>query len=68
MFDILATDAATKLVHHLEFWSVDPNALDDGNFSKPVIQQDPTVVLNQFLQGEGFRLFCLTCQNGLDGF
>ena len=25
-----------------------------GNFSKPVIQQDPAKVLNQFLQGEGF--------------
>ena len=55
LFDILATDAAVKLVHHLVFGKVDPNALDDDwNFSKPVIQQDPAVVLNQFLQGEGF--------------
>ncbi|WP_282152796.1 L,D-transpeptidase family protein [Ruegeria atlantica] len=55
LFDILATDAAVKLVHHLVFGKVDPNALDDDwNFSKPVIQQDPAVALNQFLQGEGF--------------
>ncbi len=55
LFDILATDAAVKLVHHLVFGKVDPNALDDDwNFSKPVIQQDPSIVLNQFLQGEGF--------------
>ncbi len=54
-FDILATDAAVKLVHHLVFGKVDPNALDDDwNFSKPVVQQDPATVLNQFLQGEGF--------------
>ncbi|MFA3920176.1 L,D-transpeptidase family protein [Ruegeria hyattellae] len=55
LFDILATDAAVKLVHHLVFGKVDPSALDDDwNFSKPVIQQDPAVVLSQFLQGDGF--------------
>ncbi len=55
VFDIIATDAAVKLVHHLVFGKVDPNALDDDwNFSKPVIQKDPAVVLSQFLQGDGF--------------
>ncbi|NOD97594.1 L,D-transpeptidase family protein [Ruegeria sp. HKCCD6228] len=55
LFDILATDAAVKLVHHLVFGKVDPNALDDAwNFSKPVIQQDPSVVLSHYLQDEGF--------------
>ncbi|WP_367648748.1 L,D-transpeptidase family protein [Ruegeria arenilitoris] len=55
LFDILATDAAIKLLHHLVFGKVDPNALDDDwNFSKPVIKQDPSIVLSQFLQGEGF--------------
>lgn len=54
-FDILATDAAVTLMHHLFFGKVDPAALDkDWNFSKPVIQSDPAVVLNQYLEGEGF--------------
>lgn len=56
LFDVLATDAAVKLIHHLVFGKVDPARLDDDwNFSKPVIEQDPAAVLNQYLGGEGFR-------------
>lgn len=55
LFDVLATDAAVKLIHHLVFGKVDPVALDDDwNFSKPVIEQDPATVLNEYLAGEGF--------------
>jgi len=55
VFDVVATDTAVKLIHHLVFGKVDPSALDkDWNFSKPVIEQDPAYVLNQFLAGDGF--------------
>lgn len=54
IFDIVATDAALKLVNYLVFGKVDPSALDsDWNFSKPIIQQDPVVVLNKYLDGDG---------------
>lgn len=54
-FDILAMDAAVTLLHHLVFGKVDPAALDaDWNFSKPVLERDPAVVINQYLDGEGF--------------
>ncbi|WP_425046070.1 L,D-transpeptidase family protein [Primorskyibacter sp. S87] len=55
MFDIVATDAAVKLIHHLVFGKVDPAALhDEWNFSKTVIEQDPAVILNEYINGEGF--------------
>lgn len=54
-FDVVATDAAIKLVHNLVFGKVDPSKLDSAwNFSKPVIKQEPSVVLNEFLNGQGF--------------
>lgn len=54
-FDVLATDAAVKLIHHVVFGKVDPSTLDsDWNFAKPIIKQDPTTVLNDYLEGEGF--------------
>lgn len=54
-FDLVATDAAIKLIHHIFFGKVDPSKLDSAwNFSKPVIRQEPAVVLNTFLDGEGF--------------
>lgn len=55
-FELLATNAAITLVHHLYFGKVDPKALDsDWNFAQPVIASDPAVVLNQYLMGEGFE-------------
>ncbi|WP_433989816.1 hypothetical protein SuNHUV7_06640 (plasmid) [Pseudoseohaeicola sp. NH-UV-7] len=54
-FDLVATDAAIKLIHHMVFGKVDPSKLDSSwNFSKPVIQSEPSAVLNEFLDGEGF--------------
>ena len=54
-FDLFATDASVKLIHHIAFGKVDPSKLDsDWNFTKPVIQREPSVVLNEFLEGEGF--------------
>lgn len=55
LFDLVATDAAIKLIHHVVFGKVDPAKLDsDWNFSQPVIQREPAVVLNEYLDGEGF--------------
>ena len=55
MFDVAATDAAIKLIHHIVFGKVDPSKLDGAwNFSKPVIRQEPSTVLNDFIDGEGF--------------
>jgi murein L,D-transpeptidase YcbB/YkuD len=54
-FDVVASDAAVTLIHHMVFGKVDPGALDgDWNFSKPVIKRDPAVVLNDYLNGDGF--------------
>ncbi len=54
IFDVRATDAAVKLIHHLVFGKVDPETLDeDWNFSKPIIEQDPATVLNTYLDGDG---------------
>ncbi|WP_078059471.1 L,D-transpeptidase family protein [Tropicimonas marinistellae] len=53
-FDVVASDAAAKLIHHLIYGKVDPAALDsDWNYSKPVIEQDPAEVLNAFIDGSG---------------
>lgn len=54
-FDLVATDAAIKLIHHMVFGKVDPSDLDNAwNFSRPVIRREPSAVLNEFLDGEGF--------------
>lgn len=54
-FDLVATDAAIKLIHHMVFGKVDPSKLDSSwNFSRPIIQSEPSAVLNEFLDGEGF--------------
>lgn len=53
-FDVVASDAAAKLIHHLIYGKVDPASLDsDWNYSKPVIEQDPAEVLNAFIDGSG---------------
>lgn len=54
-FDIVASDAAITLIHHIFFGKVDPAALDsDWNFRKPVIDENPATVLNRYLDGDGF--------------
>ena len=54
-FDILATDAAVTLLHHLVFGKVDPASLDaNWNFTKPVLERDPALVINEYLNGQGF--------------
>ncbi|WP_246227757.1 L,D-transpeptidase family protein [Roseobacter ponti] len=54
-FELVATDAAIKLIHHVFFGKVDPAAIDsDWNFSRPVIRQEPAAVLNEFINGAGF--------------
>ena len=54
-FDVVATDAAIKLLHHLVFGKVNPASLDSAwNFAKPVINQDPAQILNISLDGHGF--------------
>ncbi|WP_372922177.1 murein L,D-transpeptidase [Roseovarius sp.] len=54
-FDLVATDAAIKLIHHMFFGKVDPSKLDSSwNFSRPIIQREPSEVLNKFLDGQGF--------------
>ena len=55
LFELVASDAAVKLVHHIVFGKVDASKLDgDWNFSRPIIQQEPAEALNRFLDGEGF--------------
>lgn len=54
-FDLVATDAAIKLIHYLVFGKADPSKLNsEWNFAKPVIRRQPSVFLNEFLDGEGF--------------
>ncbi|WP_146346592.1 L,D-transpeptidase family protein [Phaeobacter marinintestinus] len=54
-FDVVATDAAITLIHHVVYGKVDPAALDSNwNFARTVIQNDPADVLNDYLDGEGF--------------
>ncbi|MDV7143133.1 L,D-transpeptidase family protein [Tropicimonas sp. TH_r6] len=54
-FDILATDAAMRLVHHMAFGKVEPESLDTAwNFDRPVIERDPLEVFAEYVAGEGF--------------
>lgn len=54
-FDVLASDAAAKLLHYSIFGKVDAAALDKNwNFNRPVLKQDPPTVVNQFLNTTGF--------------
>jgi murein L,D-transpeptidase YcbB/YkuD len=53
-FDVLATEAAALLVHHMVFGKVDPTTLDpDFNFDRPVIGEDAADVFNSYLKGAG---------------
>jgi len=56
-FEILATDAAAWLLHHLFFGKVDPVSLDaDWNFDQPILQGDPAQVLGEFVEAGAFGL------------
>lgn len=54
-FEVVASDAAAKLLTYSIFGKVDPAKLDDDwNFERPVLKQDPAGVLNSYLAGDGF--------------
>ncbi len=54
-FDVLATDAALKLIDYSVFGKVNPSQLDkDWNFARLALQRDPVQVIAQYLDGEGF--------------
>ncbi|MGR3660958.1 MAG: L,D-transpeptidase family protein [Paracoccaceae bacterium] len=54
-FDIVATDAAARLIHHLIYGKVNAADMDpDWNFSRPVLSSDPVAVLNSYLENENF--------------
>lgn len=54
-FEVVATDAAARVVHYMLFGKVDPASLDsDWNFGRPVIDADPVEILNSYLGGPGF--------------
>ncbi|MCT8159745.1 murein L,D-transpeptidase [Pseudoruegeria sp. SHC-113] len=54
-FEIAASDAAARLIHHTVFGKVDAETLHSGwNFDRPVIERDPAEVLNNALASGGF--------------
>ncbi|WP_299355834.1 L,D-transpeptidase family protein [uncultured Shimia sp.] len=54
-FDVLAMDAAIKLINYSIFGKVNPGDFDkDWNFARPVIERDPVQVITQYLDGQGF--------------
>ncbi|PRY22614.1 murein L,D-transpeptidase YcbB/YkuD [Aliiruegeria haliotis] len=54
-FEIVATDAAARLIHFMVFGKVDPAAMDAAwNFERPVIEADPVAVVNKALEAGGF--------------
>ena len=56
VYDVVASDAAARLLNYSIFGKVDPASLDrDWNFERLVLQQNPPEVVNAFLAGEGFK-------------
>lgn len=54
-FDLVATDAAIRLVDHMVYGKVDAEGLDPAwNFDRPVIERDPLDVFQEYLSGPGF--------------
>jgi murein L,D-transpeptidase YcbB/YkuD len=54
-YEIVATDAAARLLHHLFFGKVDAEKLDpDWNFERPVISGSPAETLNGYLEAGSF--------------
>lgn len=55
IFDIVATDAAARLIHHMIYGKVNAAEMDpDWNFSRPVLSSDPVAVLNSYLEIDNF--------------
>ncbi|MEM8631883.1 MAG: L,D-transpeptidase family protein [Pseudomonadota bacterium] len=53
-FELAASDAMVRLLHHLVFGKVDPERLDaHWNFSRPVLGDDPARSLNAFIEDTG---------------
>lgn len=51
MFDIAATEAAARLLHHLYYGKVDPATLDaDWSFDRPFKPGSPAKIVNQYLE------------------
>lgn len=54
-YEILATDAAARLLNYSIFGKVNPAALDqDWNFERPIIEGNPVDVMQAYLDGAGF--------------
>ncbi|WP_068308684.1 L,D-transpeptidase family protein [Aliiruegeria sabulilitoris] len=54
-FDLLATDAAIRLVEYMVHGKVDPEKVSPSwNFNRPVIERDPVEVFDEYLDGPGF--------------
>jgi murein L,D-transpeptidase YcbB/YkuD len=54
-YEIVATDAAARLLHHLFFGKVDAEKLDpDWNFERPVVSGSPAETLNGYLDAGSF--------------
>lgn len=56
-FEIVATDAAIRLLHHLYFGKVNPERLDpDWNFERPMISRDPAALLSDYIDADSFSV------------
>ena len=54
-FDIAATEAAARLLHHLYYGKVNPATLDaDWGFDRAFDPGDPAVIVNQYLEVASF--------------
>lgn len=54
-YEVLASDAAARLLKYNVFGKVNPAELDqDWNFERPVIKSNPVDVVAEYLEGEGF--------------
>lgn len=54
-YEILATDAAARLLNYSIFGKVNPAALDqDWNFERPIIEGNPVDLMQAYLDGAGF--------------
>ena len=54
-YEVLASDAAARLIKYSYFGKVDPAGLDQAwNFERPIIKSNPVKLLSEYLDGEGF--------------
>lgn len=55
-YEIVASDAAARYLHHSYFGKVDPEKLDpDWNFGRPMLSGKPGETVSQRIDGEGFE-------------